>query len=260
MPNIAVPHPGRFVSRRALYGAPEHESQSPSWAQTWEGAGGGTVGAVAGQQDELNEQSQQQEHYFSAHPASADERRTLHLPLAGQTRPVQVARGVFSPDRLDAGTTVLLRHAPAPPTRGTFLDLGCGWGPIALSLALRAPGAHVHAVDVNERAVELTRLNAEQLGLPNVHAATPDATPETTYDLIWSNPPIRVGKAALHELLDLWLPRLAPGGAACLVVQRHLGSDSLHRWLSDRFEPAGMTTTRHTSEKGYRLLRVSRAG
>jgi 16S rRNA (guanine1207-N2)-methyltransferase len=194
------------------------------------------------------------DHYFTAAPASADERRRVRVRLAGREVEVEVAPGIFSPGGLDKGTAVLLDEAPAPPATGTFLDLGCGWGPIALTLALRSPAATVHALDVNERALDLTRRNAAALGLGGVHASTADGIPDDVrFDLLWSNPPIRVGKAVLHDLLRTWLPRLAPGGVAHLVVQRNLGSDSLQKWI--RAELA-MPCTRLTSSKGFRVLEV----
>ncbi len=194
------------------------------------------------------------DHYFTAAPASADERRRTTVRLAGRTVEVEVAPGIFSPGGLDKGTAVLLDEAPEPPATGTFLDLGCGWGPIALSLALRSPAANVWALDVNERALDLTRRTAAALGLDGVRATTADGIPDDVqFDLIWSNPPIRVGKAVLHELLRTWLPRLAPGGAAHLVVQRNLGSDSLQRWIGSEL---GMECTRLTSSKGFRVLEV----
>jgi len=196
----------------------------------------------------------QSDHYFTAAPASADERRRLRVRLAGRDLEVDVAPGVFSPAGLDKGTAVLLDEAPPPPPTGTFLDLGCGWGPVALTLALRSPAATVHAVDVNERALELTRRNAEALGLDGIRVGPPDGIPaEVRFDLIWSNPPIRVGKAALHELVRTWLPRLAPTGVAHLVVQRNLGSDSLQRWIATDL---GMPCARLGSTKGFRLLEV----
>jgi 16S rRNA (guanine1207-N2)-methyltransferase len=195
------------------------------------------------------------DHYFTAAPASADERRRVRVRLAGQDLEVEVAPGIFSPGGLDKGTVVLLDEAPAPPATGTFLDLGCGWGPVALSLALRSPAARVWALDVNERALDLTRRNAAALGLDGVRASTADGIPDDVrFDVIWSNPPIRVGKAALHDLLRTWLPRLAPGGVAHLGVQRNLGSDSLQTWI--RTELA-MPCTRLTSSKGFRVLEVS---
>ena len=173
----------------------------------------------------------------------------LHLELATDS-------GMFSPSRLDPGTRLLLETAPAPPATGDLLDLGSGYGPLALVLAARSPGARVWAVDVNTRALELCAGNAERAGLPNVRCAAPDdpALPGA-FALIWSNPPIRIGKAALHALLATWLARLEPAASAYLVVQRHLGSDSLQRWL----ESAGWPAERVAARSGYRVLRVGTA-
>jgi 16S rRNA G1207 methylase RsmC len=198
------------------------------------------------------------EHYFTADPVSAGELRPLSVRLAGHDLQLATTGGVFSPDRVDLGTQVLLREVPDPPPSGTLLDLGCGWGPLALTLSLLAPGASVWAVDVNERALDLLRRNATTSGLTNITATTPDEVPDDVrFDAIWSNPPIRIGKQALHELLLHWVPRLAPGGVAYLVVQRHLGSDSLQRWLNGQLEPDGYAVSRHASAKGYRVLRVT---
>ncbi len=195
------------------------------------------------------------DHYFSARPAGPDERRKITVDLAGRTFQVQTAGGVFSPGHVDLGTRVLLREVPDPPQTGDLLDLGCGWGPLALTMALLAPDARVWAVDVNERALDLVRGNARRLGLANVSAARPDDVPDDVrFAAIWSNPPIRVGKDALHDLLRRWLPRLAPGGEAWLVVGRNLGADPLHRWLAD--ELAG-SVDRAASAKGFRVLHVA---
>jgi 16S rRNA G1207 methylase RsmC len=187
------------------------------------------------------------EHYFTASPSSAGETRDVAFRLDGRDLTLQSAAGVFSGTHLDAGTAVLLEHAPRP-TGGRLLDLGCGYGPIACALALRAPAAEVVAVDVNERARALTAANAAALGVRVTVAEDPGGP----FDEIWSNPPIRIGKAALHDLLLQWLGRLAPDGRAYLVVQRNLGSDSLQRWL----DSAGHPTTRLTSVRGYRVLEV----
>lgn len=198
------------------------------------------------------------QHYFTPDPTSQYRTRQIEVELAGRHVEVTTAGGMFSPDHLDKGTEVLLREAPAPPGHGTFLDLGCGWGPIAMSLALRSPAAQVYAVDVNSRALELTAHNAAALGLEQIRTATPEALdPALRFDLIWSNPPIRVGKAVLHEILRTWLPRLAPGGQAWLVVQKNLGSDSLQRWIASQFGPE-LSVDRPATSKGFRLLRVSR--
>jgi 16S rRNA (guanine1207-N2)-methyltransferase len=195
------------------------------------------------------------EQYFAAQPASELNLRNFHARLVGQVYELTTASGIFSPERVDAGTEVLLANTPAPPPGGNLLDLGTGWGPIALSLAIHSPRATVWAVDVNERALDLVRRNARTLGLENVNACTPDNVPtDISFMTIWSNPPIRVGKNELHGLLEKWLPRLEVGSDAWLVVQRNLGSDSLQRWLEATY-PDDFTFTRAATNKGYRVIR-----
>jgi 16S rRNA (guanine1207-N2)-methyltransferase len=192
-------------------------------------------------------------HYFDASPASPSARTTVRLDLPDRSLELVTDRGVFSADRVDPGTRYLLLEAPAPPSSGTFVDLGAGYGPIACTLALRSPAATVWAVEVNERARGLCAWNAEHVGARNVRVVAPEDVPgDLSVDLLWSNPPIRIGKAALHDLLTGWLARLAPDGTAVLVVQKHLGADSLARWLTDQ----GHDTTRLGSRAGYRLLQV----
>ena len=200
------------------------------------------------------------EHYFTASPAVKAEERTHRFSIRGVERTVVTASGVFSADRLDKGTQVLLDHVPDPPPTGSFLDLGCGWGPITLALADAAPGATVLAVDVNERSLALTARNAEVAGLDNVRTCPAQALltelRETSrpVDLIWSNPPVRIGKDALHELLLSWLQLLSADGEAWLVVLKNLGADSLATWLTGQ----GWDVSRQASSKGFRVLRVRR--
>ena len=192
-------------------------------------------------------------HYFDESPTTPSAPAEVRLEQEGLL--LRTDRGVFSHGRLDPGTFLLLRAAPPLPPTGTLLDLGSGAGPIALTMAHRAPQATVWAVDVNERARSLTAANAAANGLANVIVAAPeDVTSDLRFDVIWSNPPIRVGKPALHALLTMWLDRLADGGHAVLVVQRHLGADSLQRWLTDH----GHLADRLASSRGYRLLAVHR--
>ncbi|GAA4352908.1 class I SAM-dependent methyltransferase [Angustibacter luteus] len=198
------------------------------------------------------------DHYFTAQPASPADLRPLRVRLLDRDLDLVTAPGVFSPARLDTGTQVLLRESPPPPEHGHLLDVGCGWGPISLTLAMLSPQATVWGVDVNERSVGLLERNAARAGASNVRAGRPDDVPDDVrFAAIWSNPPIRVGKTALHELLLRWLPRLDAGASAYLVVQRNLGSDSLHRWLDEQLGPRGYTTSRHASAKGFRVLQVT---
>jgi 16S rRNA (guanine1207-N2)-methyltransferase len=192
-------------------------------------------------------------HYFEPSPSSRSARREIRLDLPDISLTLHTDRGVFSPDRIDTGTKHLLLDGPTPARSGTLVDLGCGYGAIACALARRSPGAEVWAIEVNERALELCRSNAERLGLANVRVAAPDAVPRgLVVDELWSNPPIRIGKEALHDLLRTWMSRLSPAGRALLVVQKHLGADSLHRWLEDE----GHGVDRLRSRAGYRLLEV----
>lgn len=196
------------------------------------------------------------DHYFSADPSSPTRPRQIDVDVAGRRLRMESAAGVFSANRLDSGTALLLRKAPLPgaDTTGALLDLGCGYGPIAVTLALAAPHSTVYAVDVNARALDLTRANAASAGAANVVADVPGGIPaDLRFTQIWSNPPIRVGKAELHTLLETWLPRLAPDGVAWLVVARQLGADSLQEWIIGQ----GFPTARHASGKGYRVLRVA---
>lgn len=197
------------------------------------------------------------DHYFTDSPAAtAAERRRVEVTLGGREVSVETAGGTFSPTGLDKATAIFLDEVPEPPSTGDLLDVGCGWGPIALTLALRSPGATVWAVDVTERALDLTQRNAASLGLDNVRAVRPQEVPaDLPFAAIWSNPPIRIGKPAVHELLHTWLPRLAPGADAHLVIGKNLGADGYQRWITSEL---GLPTDRVGSSKGFRILRTTR--
>ncbi len=195
-------------------------------------------------------------HYFDADPTVASQPRRVRLVLPDRALDLDTDRGVFAKDGVDPGTKLLLAEGPSPPPDGDLLDLGCGYGPIAVTLGCRSPRARVWAVDVNRRSLALTAANAAAAGATNVRVASPEEVPsEVTFAGIWSNPPVRIGKAALQALLGHWLGRLAPGGRAWLVVHKHLGSDSLARWLQGE----GFPTERLRSRMGYRLLEVGSA-
>jgi 16S rRNA (guanine1207-N2)-methyltransferase len=196
------------------------------------------------------------DHYFSADPSVPFRRVPVTFSAWGHALSLDSGSGVFAQGRLDSGTAVLFRET-TPPAGGRVLDLGCGYGAIGLAIASAVPGATVTGVDVNERAVLLANENAASLGVSSRFTArTPDSVPgEAAYDELWSNPPIRIGKAALHELLLTWLPRLVPGGRAVMVVGKNLGGDSLQRWLGEH----GYPTSRVGSAKGFRVLETLRS-
>ena len=196
------------------------------------------------------------EHYFSADPAVAFKRAPVRATVWGHDLDLTSGSGVFAQGRLDVGTAVLFRETDPPTEGSTYLDLGCGYGVIGLALARSRPAARVWGVDVNERAVLLANENATALGVDDRYTATtPAGVPDDLeLDEIWSNPPIRIGKDALHGMLLTWLPRLAPGGRAVMVVGKNLGADSLQRWLGEQ----GFPTTRLASAKGFRVLETRR--
>lgn len=202
------------------------------------------------------------QHYFSESPVGDARKREIEVELAGAPRRLVTAGGVFSPEHLDQGTAVLLRTLDkmtpeAEAATGPILDLGCGWGPIALSAGLNHPEAEIWAVDINERARALTTENATRLGLTHLRVVSPDDVPfGLEFSEIRSNPPIRIGKQALHALLGQWLPRLAPGGLATLVVAKHLGADSLQSWISAEFPT--LSVTRIARDKGFSVIQAVR--
>ncbi|WP_353055470.1 methyltransferase [Leucobacter sp. CX328] len=202
------------------------------------------------------------QHYFSETPAGEMRLRDIEVILAGEPRTVSTAGGVFSPEHLDRGTEILLDtlidiEANGVGDAGPILDIGCGWGPIALDAALENPSTPVWAVDVNARSRELTAANAARLGLTNVHVAAPEDVPaDLQFAQIRSNPPIRVGKEVLHEILSTWLPRLMPGGSAYLVVAKHLGADSLQKWIDASFDD--LSIDRIARSKGFHIIEALR--
>lgn len=221
------------------------------------------------------------EQYFAATPTTEDIRQSFDISPRGHHFSVETSRSVFSGSRLDLGTSVLLSKAPELPEEGNFLDIGCGWGPIALTMAAESPQAQVYAVDVNERAVALTSSNAKRNGIHNVQAMLTSQLDENLrFDVMWSNPPIRVGKQELHSLLMTYLPRLNVDGVAYLVVQKNLGADSLIPWLQNALDewcasqrvntsqtqmsdvipafPVHFSVSKAASQKGYRIIEVLR--
>jgi len=199
------------------------------------------------------------EQYFTTQPQVASVAHTKQqnfavLRVADRELTIGTDRGVFARKGIDQGTMVLLESAARPPSTGNFLDLGCGSGPIALTLAAYSPNATVYAIDINDRAQELTQSNAQLNHLSNVIASAPHEVDESIrFDVLWSNPPIRIGKQELQTLLLTWLSRLLPTGEAWLVINRNLGSDSLAVWLTKQ----GYSTERLTSKRGFRVLRVT---
>ena len=197
-----------------------------------------------------------EEHYFSSDPAAPKKTVSLTIDVGGTEVRLDAASGTFSSSRLDSGTAVLLKQSQHFPQDGNVLDIGCGWGPIGISIAKLSPGARVFGIDVNQRSIDQSNTNATLNGLKNFVALKPeDLDKDLRFRAIWSNPPIRVGKQVLHELMELYIPRLEPGGSAYLVVAKSLGADSFQRWLAERFPTSDVV--RVANEKGYRVISLT---
>jgi 16S rRNA G1207 methylase RsmC len=197
-----------------------------------------------------------QQHYFSEQPQTDAKTHSVEFELEGTVFTLTAASGTFSSTRLDSGTGVLLKESALFPVSGTVLDIGCGWGPISLAVATLRPETEVFGLDVNSRSLELAQANAAALKLNNFKAVRAEQIPnELLFDGIWSNPPIRVGKAVLHQLMQTWIPRLKPGASAMLVVQKQLGAESFQKWLSETFTE--FDVAKQSIDKGYRVIRVT---
>lgn len=197
------------------------------------------------------------QHYFSTNPSGNFEPRLVEFEIAGRSFKLNSAAGTFSASKLDPGTRVLLSEYDHFPQQGSVLDLGCGWGAIGITIATMQPQTQVYGLDINTRSIDLANLNAKNLSLKNFRALNASGIPaDMNFDAIWSNPPIRIGKIQLHELLSTWLPRLKPGGIAMLVVQKQLGADSLQKWLAENF--SDFSVEKHSTDKGFRIIRLTR--
>ena len=195
------------------------------------------------------------EHYFSADPSAPAKLTEVEIEVGGQVLKLSASSGTFSSERLDPGTRVLLGLWELFPTDGIVLDLGCGWGPIGLSIAKLQPATEVIGVDVNQRSVELANANAKRNGLANFSVCLDkDLDANLEIDHIWSNPPIRIGKENLHDLLRNYMSRLKPTGDAYLVVQKQLGAESLQRWIAQQWPEREVTKVENS--KGFRVIRI----
>jgi 16S rRNA G1207 methylase RsmC len=199
----------------------------------------------------------------------------IEAPVAGQLRKLKSATGIFSPRKVDLGTSVLLEYlikvaavatlprndsdckiaSNYPVTEGAtpserrgiknILDLGCGWGIIGYTLATMFPENKVFATDINPTCEELVRINSKSLGLTNLQVLEND---EQKFDEIWSNPPIKIGKKQTIELLETYQNRLTATGKMYLVIQKHLGAESIMKHFGGE---------KLKSKKGYWVISVS---
>ncbi|NLU35688.1 MAG: class I SAM-dependent methyltransferase [Clostridiales bacterium] len=166
------------------------------------------------------------EHYYSQKPKSSHDVKCIPFSIKDIKLEFYTDASVFSKNKVDYGSEVLIRTLP--DLSGKVLDLGCGYGAIGISLAKLNPNAHITMVDINERAVELAVRNIEQNQIKNAAAFVSDGY-QQIYDrfhTIVSNPPIRAGKKIIYPLFEQSKDFLVPGGCLYLVIQKKQGAKS----------------------------------
>ena len=195
------------------------------------------------------------DYYYTARPESEHNERLHEMVILGRTLRFETDAGVFSKNELDPGSRLLIETAGR--LTGRVLDLGCGWGPVGVSLALQNPDAEFLMTDVNERAVDLSRKNIALNGVKNARAVLSDgfAAIDGSFSHVLTNPPIRAGKALIYALFDESFRRLEPGGTLSLVIRKQQGAPSALRHIAGLFGEASVIAR----DAGYWIIRGEKA-
>lgn len=193
------------------------------------------------------------DHYFSNNPSSKSDRKKFEFTLKGHHFVFLSDRGVFSKNEVDFGSRLLVESFEVPDVEGNILDVGCGYGPIGLSLAKEYKERTIHMVDVNERALSLARENAGNNGVSNVriYQSSVYEQVEGRYAAILSNPPIRAGKQVVHDILEKAYDHLLPGGELWIVIQKKQGAPSAMNKLEEVFSEVEVVE----KKKGYYIIK-----
>ncbi|MDQ0209258.1 class I SAM-dependent methyltransferase [Alkalicoccobacillus murimartini] len=195
------------------------------------------------------------EHYYSKKPNTQSEQKTWTAELRGHTMRLTSDRGVFSKHEVDFGSKMLIEHFEFPETEGDLLDVGCGYGPIGLTLAKEEPSRTIHLIDVNERACTLARINARQNHIENAVVYESDEfehVPHNEYAGIVTNPPIRAGKALVFSIYEQAHAHLTNGGDLWVVIQKKQGAPSTLDKLAQLFDEVETVA----KNKGYFIIRA----
>ncbi|MEK3719630.1 class I SAM-dependent methyltransferase [Paenibacillus sp. FSL H8-0034] len=196
------------------------------------------------------------EHYYSQKPTAAHDLHQIQETLRGRTYTFVTDAGVFSKKGVDYGSKVLIESLQI--SEGSeILDVGCGYGPMGIAAAGLAIHGTVTMVDINERAVELARMNAERNRVTNVEIMQSDkldAVMNRTFDVVITNPPIRAGKETVHQIFEQAHQVLRDGGSLWIVIQKKQGAPSAFAKLESLFA--------HVQEmgkdKGYRIIKAQK--
>lgn len=194
------------------------------------------------------------DHYYSKKPTSESNRETWDTKIAGKDFTFTTDAGVFSKNKIDTGSEVLMTTAAKQDyPEGNILDMGCGYGPIGIYLGQSFPDRTIEMVDLNERALELANINAAQNDVSNVHIYQSNLfenVKSKEFAAILSNPPIRAGKKVVHEILETAYDYLTEGGKLLIVIQKKQGAPSAKKKMEEVF---GNVERIHL-EKGFWVL------
>ena len=191
-------------------------------------------------------------HYFENNPPETIKEYTVTYTLQGRSFSLIASSGIFAKKDLDVGSRLLINVLLQDTLSGTCLDLGCGYGPVGLTLASLNPNLTLTLADVNERAVIDARHNAQRLGLTNLQIVTSDGFQELTqnFDVIAFNPPIRAGKKTIYRLYQEAKQHLNPNGNFYIVIRKDKGAESHETYLLTLFSKV----LRRDRDKGYLVL------
>lgn len=193
------------------------------------------------------------DHYYTVQPTSAHDLRTCTVEVLGVRSAFTTDAGVFSRDGLDVGTRALLEALP--PMHGRVLDLGCGWGPVGVTLARKYPEAEIVMTDVNQRAVDLSKRNLAANGArAAVFQGDGFENVPGSFDFVITNPPIRAGKATIYRMFTDARDRLNPGGSLFIVIRKQQGAPSALKFLREQFAAAEVVAR----ESGFWVIRADR--
>lgn len=198
------------------------------------------------------------EHYYTSKPTVVSNQKTWSFVLKGSSFSFTSDSGVFSKNEVDFGSRLLVEEFKIPEVAGPFLDVGCGYGPIGLALAKVHNDRFVEMIDVNERAIELAKKNAEMNKVTNVEIHQSDLftnVEKREFAAIVSNPPIRAGKKVVHHILEESYQYLVPGGELWVVIQKKQGAPSAIEKLETVYEEVEIVERK----KGYHIIRAVRA-
>lgn len=196
------------------------------------------------------------DHYYTRKPTIASEPIYWSYQLKGSTFNFKTDRGVFSKGEVDYGSRLLISFFELPEIEGPILDVGCGYGPIGLALARSFPNRSVHMIDINERALQLAKENAENNRIKNINIYESDGyegVTENNFAAIVTNPPIRAGKKVVMDIIANSVNHLRDSGELWVVIQKKQGAPSVKKRLEEIYSVVDVVKR----DKGYYIIRAS---